>query len=212
MPCGRRHRRTTAVKWWAGDARLQLCQRLRHLCRQLHSPHHHRRRLPHHPQPNLPLRQGQLILSIALLILKTLGQRIRRRGAAGFITAVAHRLRHRRCRCRCRFFRQCSRFFRQRSRQCRRGQQIPTIARMGSRIGSRAGLLQRRNGAVGCMARVARPRAVGASAAEAHRASRTIATLDLPTGWLVGPSPRRHGVVQTRARAALQQLEDVLET
>merc|ERR1712045_607446 len=51
----------------------------------------------------------------------------------------------------------------------------------------------------------------GAWVVEAYP-SRTIATMDLPIGWRVGPSPRRHGAVRTKARAALQQLEDVLES
>merc|ERR1711956_17406 len=84
---------------------------------------------------------------------------------------------------------------------------------MVSRIGRLAGGSPKKNGAVGCMARVARIRAVVASAApSAHQASRTTATLDLPTGWQAGASPRRLGAVRTRARAAHQQLEDVLET
>merc|ERR1711879_242317 len=45
-----------------------------------------------------------------------------------------------------------------------------------------------------------------------HQVSRTIATPDLPIGWQVGALPRRRGAVRTRARAARQQLEDVLET
>jgi len=95
----------------------------------------------------------------------------------------------------------------------RQRQQIRTIARMDSRIGRLAGVSPKKNGAVGCMARVARTRAVVASAApSAHQASRTIATLGLPIGWQAGASPRRHGAVRTRARAAHQQLEDVLET
>merc|ERR1711920_420993 len=71
----------------------------------------------------------------------------------------------------------------------------------------------RRSGAVGCMAKVARTRAVVASAApSAHQVSRTIATPDLPIGWQAGALPRRLGAVRTRARAVRQQLEDVLET
>merc|ERR1711957_1121265 len=53
---------------------------------------------------------------------------------------------------------------------------------------------------------------VASAAPSAHQASRTTATLDLPTGWQAGASPKRHGAVRTRARAAHQQLEDVLET
>merc|ERR1712045_750287 len=88
----------------------------------------------------------------------------------------------------------------------------PYIAKMVSRIGRLAGVSPKKNGAVGCMARVARIRAVVASAVpSAHPASHTIATLDLPTGWQAGASPRRLGAVRTRARAAHQQLEDVLE-
>jgi len=91
--------------------------------------------------------------------------------------------------------------------------QIHTIAKMGSRIGKLGGVSPKKNGAVGCMARVARIRAVVASAApSAHQASRTIVTRDFPTGWPAGAWPRRLGVVRTRARAAHQQLEDVLET
>merc|ERR1712129_326466 len=86
-------------------------------------------------------------------------------------------------------------------------------AMMDLPIGRQAGPCRKRSGAVGCTARVARTRAVVASAApSAHQASHTIATLDLRIGWRGGASPRRLGAVRTRARAAHQQLEDVPET
>merc|ERR1712008_500501 len=43
------------------------------------------------------------------------------------------------------------------------------------------------------------------------RASRTIATPVLLIGWRAGPSPRRLGAAQTRAKAALRQLGDARE-
>jgi len=57
------------------------------------------------------------------------------------------------------------------------------------------------------MAKVARTREEDVP----HRLIPTIATPDLPIGCRVGLLPKRHGAVRTRARVALQQLEDVLE-
>merc|ERR1719278_1650586 len=63
MLCGRRRRRTTAVKWLAGAARPQLCQRLRRQFRQLLSqhrhPHLHRRRRRRGQRRRLPQRRGR---------------------------------------------------------------------------------------------------------------------------------------------------------
>merc|ERR1712154_447046 len=111
-----------------------------------------------------------------------LGTKASSSGAAGSTTSVANR-RH------------------------RQPQQILTIARMDSRTGRPGGRCPRKNGAAVFMEEVARTREVDAP----RRLSRTIAMLDLQTGWRVGPWPRRHGAVRTRAGAVLQQLEDVLE-
>merc|ERR1712226_1160517 len=56
----------------------------------------------------------------------------------------------------------------------------------------------RRSGAAACMARAAQARVVVA-APPRHR---TIAMLASPTGWQVGPSPRRPGAARTAVRAA----------
>jgi len=201
MPCGPRRRRTIAVRPWAGAARRQLCQKPHRQFRRPHSQHSHPHRRPRHRPRSRPRgrrscrdqqrRQPQqpqldlLIHTIAPWGSTSGGIKPNSSGAAGSTTSVGSRRNH-------------------------QPQQIPTIARMGSRTGRLVGLFPRRNGVVGCMAKAARPRVV-AACRMCHRVSRTIATLDLPIGWRVGPWPRRHGVVRTRARVARRQLEDVLE-
>merc|ERR1712045_42816 len=93
------------------------------------------------------------------------------------------------------------------SRRNRQPQQIPTIARMGSRIGKQAGLSRRRSGAAGSTVKVVHSRAVGAR----HLRSLTTAMPGSPIGRLAGVSRRSPGAVPTKARAAPWQVEDALE-
>merc|ERR1712186_213245 len=55
------------------------------------------------------------------------------------------------------------------------------------------------------------PNQGGGCAPSAPVANHTTATRDLPTGCRAGPLRRRPGAVRTKARDALQQLEDVPE-
>merc|ERR1712051_910283 len=117
-----------------------------------------------------------------------LGTEPSRRGAAAIIISAVSRLNH-------------------------RAQQIPTIARMDSQIGRRAGLWPRRNGVAEFMERAARIKVAVVPRSRPLRPlrSRTIARRGLRIGWQVGLWPRRPGAVRTRAKAAHRQLEGAPE-
>merc|ERR1712061_973055 len=92
----------------------------------------------------------------------------------------------------------------------RQPQQTHTIARMGLRIGKRAGQSPRKSGAVGFTVKAARTK-VAVARPQLPLLSRTIATQDLPIGWRAGQLPRKPGAARTRARDALQRQVDVPE-
>jgi len=195
---GPKRRRTSAVQQWAVVARLshpQLCQRLCRQSRPLRFPHRHlRRRLRNHqpdprPDPCRPQRhQGLLIHTIARWGCTRLGTEASRRGAAATTISAVSRLNP-------------------------RAQQIPTIARMDSQIGRRAGLWPRRSGVAEFMERAARIKVAVVPRSRPLRPlrSRTIARRGLRIGWQVGLWPRRLGAVRTRAKAAHRQLEGAPE-
>jgi len=193
---------------WAEVVRRRLSQRQHCLHRLSHSPpllsrllrpHHRRRGQPHlrrgrHPhrdlsccQPQSSCRRlhqpDQLIHTIALWDSISPGMDPNSSGVAGFTTSVA-------------------------SQPNRQRRQIPTIARMVSRIGRLDGVSPRRTGAAGFMARAA-PTKVAVDVW--HLLSHMTATLASPIGCRGGAWRRRPGVVRTRARVARQQLEAVPE-
>merc|ERR1712026_154954 len=92
------------------------------------------------------------------------------------------------------------------SRRKRQLQQTHTIARMGSRIGRRAGQSPRKSGAVGFMVKAARTKV--AVAPRLPSLSRTIAMLDSAIGWRAGQLRKRPGAVRTKAKDALQRQGD----
>ena len=101
-----------------------------------------------------PARTSQWIHSTALSMPRIRGQRTKKHGVAGFITAVAHRPlpRHRSFfhQCSSRSFSQRSLFFSQRrSRLCQRGLRTHTIALTALRTGRQAGQFRRRSGLQG---------------------------------------------------------------
>merc|ERR1740116_22222 len=80
----------------------------------------------------------------------------------------------------------------------------------GSQTGRRAGRSPRKNGAVEFMAKAARTK-VAVAPRRLPWLNHTTATRELPIGGRAGLLRRRPGAVRTKARDALQQLEDVPE-
>jgi len=197
--CGHRRNRASAAARPAGLAPRQRCQRHSRQFR----PHPSQRNRPRlrprlrppsgqsqfqrllHPLP--PPHQDQLIRTIAQWVTITWdGMPPKRSGAAESTTfAVRSRNHHLR--------------------------QIPTIAKMDSRIGRQGGRYPRKNGVAGSMAKAARIREGAGVCHRSPHHHHMIAMPDLPIGWQAGVSPRRHGVARTVARVARQRLVDALE-
>jgi len=180
---------------------------------QLHHRHHLQHRHQHHHGRNRGRCPGhvphvlcqQAILTIAQWMPWSNGVLARRLGAARFTTRVAHPLHHQQ------LFRSPCQLCRSRCQLCQLllwphpGPQTLTIVRMDMQIGRWVGLWERRRGAAKFMVKDALARLD----VRQHRSPTTVLQ-DTLIGWQGGVSARRRGAAKMRARAARQQLEDVL--